>query len=291
MTATIAKAENFIRKNARPLDYELYRYQQDQGSQGGVLDALAAYQNTDGGFGGPLEPDNFCPYSLPLTSWKAITYLRKISCFDSKLTLVKSLVSYLQSSRRADGYWNTTDSRSQDFPHAPWWQDQGEAQRVWGLNPTVEICAYLLRLGVSSETAYMESLIKHYLEGPEIGMHELVNLLVCFTDLKTLNWERLDRFEAKLIVDLENQVSKTPEAWQGYGLRLSMFSEVMDPFFLSPYRDLIKAEQAYLTETQSEDGSWELNWDWGGTYPEFWPIARRWWQAIQAIQYLQFLRL
>lgn len=291
MSKIIAKAENFVLKYARPLDYELYRYQRGQGSQESVLDALAAYQNADGGFGGPLEPDNFCPYSLPLTSWNAITYLRKISCFDSKLALVKDLLSYLQSSRRADGYWNATDPCSQDYPHAPWWQDQGEAQRVWGFNPTAEISAYLLRVGVTSETAFMESLIRRYLDGPEVSMHELINLQVCYADLKALNWEKLDRFETKLREDLERLVSKTPEGWQGYGLRLSMFSGVMDPIFLSPYQSLTRAEQAYLAETQTQDGNWELNWDWSGTYPEFWPIARRWWQVIQAIQYLQFLRL
>jgi len=291
MSPTIAKAENFILKYARPLDYELYRYQRGQGSQGDVLNALAAYQNADGGFGGPLEPDNFCPYSLPLTSWKAITYLRKISCLDSKLALVKGLVSYLQNSRRVDGYWNTTDPCSQDYPHAPWWEDQGETQRVWGFNPSAEISSYLLRLGMISETEFMESLLKRYLDSPGISMHELVNLLVCYADLKALKWEHLDRFEAKLKADLENQVSKTPETWQGYGLRLSMFSEVMDPIFLSPYQGLIKAEQAYLAEIQAEDGNWELNWDWSGKYTDYWPIAMRWWQAIQAIQFLQFLRL
>ncbi len=36
MSATIAKAENFILKNARPLNYELYRFQRGQGSQGSV---------------------------------------------------------------------------------------------------------------------------------------------------------------------------------------------------------------------------------------------------------------
>ena len=291
MSTTLIKAENFILKHARPLDYEVYHYQRGQGSQEAVLNALAAYQNADGGFGGPLEPDNFCPYSLPLTCWQAITYLRKISCFDSNLPLVKDLVSFLQISRRADGYWNTTDPRTQDYPHAPWWQDQGEAQRVWGFNPTAEISAYLLRIGVSSERTFMGSLIKRYMDGPEVSMHELVNLLVCYSDLKALNWEDLDHFEAKLRVDLESQVSKTREAWQGYGLRLSMFSEVMDSVFLAPYQDLIRAEQAYLAETQSEDGSWELNWDWGGTYPDYWPVSKHWWQAIQAIQNLQFLRL
>lgn len=291
MSTTIVNAENFILKHARPLDYELYRYQRGQGSQGTILNGLAAYQNPDGGFGGPLEPDNFCPYSLPLTSWKAITYLRKISCFDSNMPLVKDLTSYLQASRRADGFWNTTDTRTQDYPHAPWWQDQGEEKRVWGFNPTAEISAYLLRLGVESETAFMEGLLKRYLESQEVSMHELVNLLACHSDLKALNWEPLDRIEAKLNEDLERLVSKTWEDWQGYGLRLSMFSEVIDPIFLSPYQNLIKAEQAYLAETQTEDGSWELNWDWSGSYPDFWPIARRWWQAILAIQYLQFLRL
>ncbi len=291
MPNTIAKAENFILKHARPLDYEICRFQQGRGDSEAVLNALAAYQNADGGFGGPLEPDNFCPFSLPIPSWTAITYLRKISCYDINLPLVKNLVTYFYASRRPDGYWNATDPRTKDFPHAPWWQDQGPEHRVWGFNPTAEVAGYLLRLGNASEMPFIEGLIQRYLEGPVISMHELANLLACHRDLKDLNWQHLDEFEAKLQQDLERLVSKNPEEWKAYGLRLSMFSESMDPTFLTPYQALIKAEQEYLAETQLEEGCWELNWDWGGAYSDFWPIARRWWQAIQTIKHLAFLRL
>jgi hypothetical protein len=65
----------------------------------------------------------------------------------------------------------------------------------------------------------------------------------------------------------------------------------MHPLFLGPYQALIKAEQEYLVETQLEDGSWELNWDWRGRFPDHWPVARLWWQAIQAIKNLTFLKL
>lgn len=57
------KAREFVYANARLLDRRRFEYHFEQGKAHPVLDALRAYQNSDGGFGSALEPDIRTPCS------------------------------------------------------------------------------------------------------------------------------------------------------------------------------------------------------------------------------------
>jgi hypothetical protein len=56
----------------------------------------------------------------------------------------------------------------------------------------------------------------------------------------------------------------------------------------APYADLIAGEKRYLMATMDSDGSWEPNWHWK-EHPSEWAVARNWWKAILAREYLEFL--
>ena len=45
------RARRFVYKNARPLELAKWQYHFENGSREAVLETLACYQNTDGGFG------------------------------------------------------------------------------------------------------------------------------------------------------------------------------------------------------------------------------------------------
>ena len=60
------KAANFIWENGRLLERRLFEYFFLGGSKNGVLNAINAYQNEDGGFGHAMEPDLRTPDSQPL---------------------------------------------------------------------------------------------------------------------------------------------------------------------------------------------------------------------------------
>ena len=68
-------ARNFIYRNARPIEFALWKYHFENGSKESVLEALKAYQNDDGGFGHALEPDSFNPGSSPITTNHAVKIL------------------------------------------------------------------------------------------------------------------------------------------------------------------------------------------------------------------------
>ena len=62
------RIRRWIERNARPLEWALYRQKFENGSESAVLEALSAYQNPDGGFGYALEPDDWkglCAFFAP----------------------------------------------------------------------------------------------------------------------------------------------------------------------------------------------------------------------------------
>ncbi len=122
MMATYQKAQNFIYRNARPLDLARWQYHFENGSKEGVLTALSYYQNRDGGFGYALEADAWNPNSSPIQTWAATEILREIAFQDQEHPIIQGILKYLNSGKDFNGeFWYTVVRSNQDYPHAPWW--------------------------------------------------------------------------------------------------------------------------------------------------------------------------
>ncbi|MFQ7672712.1 MAG: hypothetical protein ACLRLY_09730 [Clostridium sp.] len=72
------RARRFVYKNARPLELAKWQYHFENGSREAVLETLACYQNTDGGFGYGLEPDYWNPHSSPSQTYEATEIIWEI---------------------------------------------------------------------------------------------------------------------------------------------------------------------------------------------------------------------
>ncbi len=53
----------WVYRNARPLEFTLWKYHFEGGSIESVLEQIQLYQNSDGGFGNSIEADNWNPES------------------------------------------------------------------------------------------------------------------------------------------------------------------------------------------------------------------------------------
>ena len=73
------RARRFVYKNARPLELAKWQYHFENGSREAVLETLACYQNTDGGFGYGLEPDYWNPHSSPSQTYEATEIIWNLS--------------------------------------------------------------------------------------------------------------------------------------------------------------------------------------------------------------------
>ena len=85
------RARRFVYKNARPLELAKWQYHFENGSREAVLETLACYQNTDGGFGYGLEPDYWNPHSSPSQTYEATeSAIQANAEWSAKMQIIRS---------------------------------------------------------------------------------------------------------------------------------------------------------------------------------------------------------
>jgi hypothetical protein len=112
-------AAGFIAGHARVLDRRVFERLFAGGPAGPVRDAVAAYRNTDGGFGHGLEPDCRAAASQPAAVEMALRILDLADSWDEPL--VRDAVDWLATVAPAEGGATFVLPTVSEGPHAPWW--------------------------------------------------------------------------------------------------------------------------------------------------------------------------
>lgn len=121
MTIDLAAATDFMAGHARTLDrrrFELLRGETDNAS--GVLAALDAYRNPDGGYGWGLEPDLRSPESQPAAAAHAFEVFENVAPVTSPHAAV--LCDWLDSVTPPDGGLPMAVPLTLAAGSAPWWE-------------------------------------------------------------------------------------------------------------------------------------------------------------------------
>ncbi len=85
---------------------------------------LARFQNGDRGFGHALEPDLRTPSSSALATGMGLRILQEVQC-PAEHPLVYGAVQFLlERSIAGAEVWRVAPPDTNDFPHAPWWNDE-----------------------------------------------------------------------------------------------------------------------------------------------------------------------
>lgn len=289
------RARSFITAHARPVDRALFMYHFENGSAQGVLDALAHYQNDDGGFGHGLEPDFQTPASSVLATTVAFQYLHEIGATANDVIVRRGITYLLASYDSEHQWWLPVPPQVEDAPHAPWWDYHAQIERMhdvqgWA-NPCTEVVGYLHAYQQLVPPQFLEDVTQlamtHLHAMPEaIEMHALVCVQRMVQMLpephRRTAWEKVRR-AVPLVVETR------PEQWASYSLPPLIFA----PTPTSPVADLldepIQLNLDYLIEQQSPDGSWTPNWSWG-EHAEGWQRAEREWRGYLTVQALKQLR-
>ncbi|MGB3306675.1 MAG: hypothetical protein WBA63_10860 [Thermomicrobiales bacterium] len=109
-----------------------------------VLDALATYQNADGGFGNGLEVDIASPVSNPFAARLAMQVLLSLR-EPASGELVDRLAAWLQTTQNADGDWHFAPE-VYESPLAPWFA----GLTFPALNPACCVAGLANRLGIAT---------------------------------------------------------------------------------------------------------------------------------------------
>jgi hypothetical protein len=141
-TGRFEAGREFIRREGRVLERRMFAAIFEGAPADGVVDALRAYRNADGGFGHGLEPDKLCPASLAIDVEIALASMAAVGCADREL--VEGACDFL-TTMSIDGAVPLAAPVIEQYPRAVHWADW--AYRP-DLNPTAGLAGLLYRLGV-----------------------------------------------------------------------------------------------------------------------------------------------
>src|SRR5204863_2708679 len=117
----LAAARGFLDREGRLVERRLATVLFDGADPGGVVDAVRAYRNADGGFGHGLEPDKRCPASLPIDMEIALDVIDAAGIDDA--SVVGSACDYLASVAAPDGAVPLAFPVIEGWPRAEHWAD------------------------------------------------------------------------------------------------------------------------------------------------------------------------
>ncbi|MBE6715527.1 MAG: hypothetical protein E7573_01250 [Ruminococcaceae bacterium] len=289
------KAIKYVLENARPLELAVYKYFFENESKQAVIDELAEFQNTDGGFGHALEPDFFNPDSSPIATNDAIITLSRVNALDRDSEMVKGIVRYLESHdsfNEDKKRWLFAIDSNKDYPHAIWWEKKDDG--ISKFNPSVSLAAFMVCYG--KRTSLYEEIIKEaieYLKDGEISGDAVNCYLLAYELLTSHSIDDivdLNAFKTSLSKAIENCICKDISK---YGVEYVPMPSVI---FTGKYMEfitpeiipLINAEKDILGKLQMEDGGFDITWKWYTPYTDEYEQARNWWRPRITIEKLLF---
>jgi hypothetical protein len=284
-------AAAFVADGARVLDQRRFQRLFEDGPASTVRDAVAAYRNSDGGFGHALEPDCRAPGSQPAATEMALRILNEADAWDEDL--VRGACDWLARIAPAEGgaaFVLSGPRALEGWPHAPWWvPEEG--------NPPS-----LVATGLIAGTLHARGFSHPWLDGAtDVMWNRIGKLGADMADGIGGGYEMFgvlaflqhvpDRDRARQAFDrvgpliLERKmVALDPEA-PGEVHSVLAFAPEPDSLARALFDDAtIAATLDHLAGGQRDDGGWTFNW------PAWSPDAERDWRGFLTVDNLRLLR-
>ena len=298
-TERYLQARAFLNDRARELELTIFEHDFQSAPAWPVLDALAAFQNEDGGFGHGLEPDSRAPDSGALATSVALRTLVEVGAPASH-PMVHAVAGYLENSfERDSAVWRIVPLQAEEHPHAPWWTLDGLETRFNGykLNPKAEIVAQLRNLAAPVDRGWLDAQVAALVAEVEkaadepggLEMHDLIGAV------RLLEAQGLPR---ELRLPLQRNLAELATtglaaAAEGYGLRALDLAPRPDSALADVLADSVVVELDRLIATQQADGAWWPQWDWGAEpdsdTDKAWRAAKVEWAGIITLRNLRIL--
>lgn len=288
------KAAEFIAANARPLERAQFEYHFGSGSLSNVLAELEKFQNDDGGFGHGVEPDLRMPFSSPFAGTIAFQLLRDLEVPGDEPIVRDGIAYFERTYDRSIGGWESVDPRSDEYPHAVWWNYkpvEGQLEPLMRANPGPEIIGYLHLYADQADAGFVAGVTAEILDTfDELPDDMEFHAMMCFMRFAEMaSGPVAERLLPKLRRGVHMVTTGKPDDWRDYGGRPLWFAPRPDSLLSSELRDPIQAQLDYEIGTQTDDGSWQPNWSWG-QYEDVWEVAKVEWAGYLTLRNLVTLK-
>jgi hypothetical protein len=295
------RARDYLMTEARPLDHALFEHRFEGAAPETVLAELTRYRNEDGGFGRALEPDVRTPTSSALATGIALGVLREVGA-GADHPPVQDAVAYLLDTFDAERrVWRVVPEDVNDYPHAPWWHDEGGslAQTFddFLIVPRAQLLAHLHAYPTLAPPTWLRDVTGRtvaVVEGMDVetfgGGGDSVRYALDLAEAPGLAPDFRQRLLTRLRPVVDALVVRDPDRWSEY----SMQPLKIAPTPHTPVADVLAGDLErnldYLIETQKPNGAWEPNWTWGDFYPGAWEVAKAEWMGHLTLENLTTLR-
>jgi hypothetical protein len=274
-------AAEFVHLNARLIERRRFAYLFGDGPAEGVIAAVRAYRNGDGGFGQGLEPDLRDPESQPAAVMHAAEFLAEAGAGDDPM-LVEACDWLLTVTRDDGGVPFVLPTVLESRSGGPWRQPADESSMIM----TAEVAAMLHRAGASHP--WLERAGEWLWRNiPQLGADGAYawRFALDFLDVVP-DAERAEAVLAEVGPRLLSSglVTLDPDA----------HGEVHSPLDFSPWPDsrtrrlfdapAIERDLDRLEAGQQDDGGWTFDW------PAWSPRATLDWRGFVTVHALKVLR-
>jgi hypothetical protein len=281
----------FLDREGRLIERRLAALLFDGADASGVVDAVRAYRNSDGGFGHGLEPDKRCPASLPIDVECALEILLAVGGRGMGWAgepgiddLVLGACDWLGSVASPDGAVPLSFPMMERYPRAEHWSD---GTYTPALNPTAGLAGRLHRMGVTHPwldraTDWVWARLE---SGFDEDAHALAEVLVFLAHVP-------DRGRAEAVGEnvgawlSKAQWYRADPTDPGYGVTPLHLAPTPD----SPWRRIfadadIEGHLDRLIRDQQPDGGWAITWEPPGL------ASTLEWRGIETLRGLRTLRV
>jgi hypothetical protein len=293
----LAHARGYLFAHGRPLDQQLYAFHFEEGSSEHVIQALAAFQNEDGGFGHALEPDLRTAASSVIATTHGLAILREVGQSSNSDMGQRAIHYLLGAVDRERHVWPIVPPAVEDAPHAPWWTyaDTPATFKGFGVNPSAAVVAYLYEYGEMAPAAMVEATAAQVVDFAQqrladLDANDLLTLLLLAGSNRTPPAVRQPMLDV-LAKRLPEVVQMSEPAWESYGLQPLEAAPTPDSLGANWIpREVIERNLAYWRDTQLPDGSWPLTWQWAFVDTAAWAQAEKEWKGEQIVRRLRTLQ-
>lgn len=296
------KIKEWVYRNGRDIELNLWKYHFENGSKDEVISALSFYQNEDGGFGNALEPDNWNPNSTPYTTLYAIDILKEIEFVDLNHPMYIGIMKYLNSEKDLMEYgWRFSILTNDDFPHAPWWNFNEETNFTESIGITAGLSIFVLKYADKNSMLYQKviGLVKNSIDYlltennfGEMGISGYIQLIHIMEEISVGEYD-YPSIKLKLNELVKNSIEKDISKWIYYGVRPSNYIKSPQSIYYIENKEIVDKEIKYLLETIPQNDVWGINWTWFDNmskYSKEFAISENWWKANKAIEKLRLLK-
>ena len=282
----LAAAGRFIHSHGRLLERRRFEHQFGSGTDAaGVLRAVEAYRNPDGGVGF-MEPDLRTPTSQPSAVLYAFEVLEEIEGLDAEVAAFgAAALDWVATTANADGGIPFVLETAADQPHAPWWTPAPDPESSLLMTAGVVAAASRLALGDHPWVVEATNYVWDAMAALTLTDPYAFRYTVHFLDV-TPDRERADAAIAALARRMPaDGVLKVEAGAEG---------ETMSALEIAPRPDhagrrlfpdaLVEAQLDALQAGQGDDGGWDFTW------PAWNPAAALEWRGMVTLGALTTLR-